>query len=203
LCVCHPQSQGVLLTQFGTCPEAADSESQIRCYHISTLVSKDQSQPICTHPWNDIFGIVHVAACPEILFEAVSICKSEGHVLCICHPHSQGVFLTHFATIFLHSFPEINLSPYAHVLLTQFGSCLEAADSESHIRRHHISTLVSRDQSHPICKHAWNDIFGIVHVAICPEISFEAVSICKSEGTFCVYAIHTRRACYLLILVAA
>ena len=153
MCICHPHSQGVLLTHFGSCLEAADSETQIRCHHISTLASRGQSQPICTHPWNDIFGIAHVAICPEIPFEAVLICKSEGHVLCICHPHSQGVLLTHF------------------------GSCLEAADSETQFRRHHISTLAPRYQSQPICTHPWNDIFGIVHVATYPAIPFEAVLI--------------------------
>jgi len=146
--------------------------------------------------------------------------------------------------IFLHKFPEINLSPYAHtsgnvcgdcpchnmprvslwssvdlqirgarlciyhphaqgVLLTHFGSCLEAVDSESQIRCHNISTRVSRDQSQPICTQTWYVFFGIVHVTTCSEIFFEAVSICKSEGHVCVYAIHTLRACYFRILVAA
>ena len=132
MCICHSHSQGVLLPHFGSCLEPADSESQIRCHDIYTQVSRDQPQPICTQPWTYICGIVHVTTCPEIPFEAVSICKSEGHVLCICHPHSQGVLLPHF------------------------GSCLETADSDSQIRCHDISTQVSRDQSQPICTLTWN-----------------------------------------------
>ena len=116
-----------------------------------------------------------------IPFEAVSVdLQIRGARLCnICHPHSQGVLLTHF------------------------GSCLKAVDSESQIRCHDISTRVSWDQSQPTCTQTWNVFFGIVHVTTCPEIPFEAVSICKSEGHVCVHAIHTLRACYLRFLVAA
>ena len=113
----------------------------------------------------------------RFLWSSVDL-KIRGARLCICHPHSQGVLLTHF------------------------GSCLEAADSETQIRCHHISTLTPRYQSQPICTHPWKYIFGNVHAATCPEIPFEAVLICKSEGHVCVYAIPTLRACYLRILVA-
>jgi len=50
-------SQGVLLPHFGSCLEAADSESYIRCHDISTQVSRDQSQPICTKTWNVFSGL--------------------------------------------------------------------------------------------------------------------------------------------------
>ena len=54
--------------------------------------------PYAHKPGMFFAGIVHITTCPEIPFEAVSICKSEGHVLCISHPHSQGVLLPHFCT---------------------------------------------------------------------------------------------------------
>jgi len=102
LCICHPHSQGVLLPHFGSCLEAVDSESQkSMSWYFYTSFQRSISDHMHTNlEW--YFGIVHVAKCQEIPFAALSIGKSEGHVLCICHP----------------------------LLLRHFGSCLEAVDSE-------------------------------------------------------------------------
>ena len=118
MCICHPHSQGVLLTHFGSCLEPADSETQIRCHRISTLASRGQSQPICTHPCNDIFGISHVATYPEIPFEAVLICKSEGRILCICHPLSGCARTCRFRntnSMPPYSYPSSQISIPAHM----------------------------------------------------------------------------------------
>jgi len=182
LCIYHPHAQGVLLTHFGSCLEAVDSESQIRCHNISTRVSRDQSQPICTQTWYVFCQCVlltHFVSCLEAAIsesqircqdistrvsrdQSQPICTQTWYVFCRDCPYHNMPRDSIWSSVNLQIRGArlcICHPRFQGVLLTHFVSYLEAADSESQIRCQDISTQVFRHSSQPICTHTWDVFF--------------------------------------------
>jgi hypothetical protein len=168
----------VLLTHICSYLEAVYSEWQIRCHHISTLVSRGLSQPLFTHTWNDIFGMPIVATCRKLPFKQ---CRSanQNDSFTVYALHTPGRAPSAFLKL-----PRSCLFRMTNSLSPYFYTSFQRL----------ISTFIHTHLE-------W--YFRDAHCCHMPKTSFQAMSICKPEGlVYCICPPYPGT-CSLRILEAA